>query len=254
MMNSIMDFIEEESENFQVNDCGILPSFHSCEAYVGMKIIKAGKLQPRQCDVMNKKVTYFFYGKPSYIVAEKFPNKKELSYLPVCFIVDTTKIPIYKAYPFDTGGFAAGLYSGIFHRDVDLNSYEIDNNILSIRKYVSVMFENNINYINGNVVSREARNMDIYSLSKLITSEGDIRFDERANTIELSTEKETELSTSLKCIIMPKNLLRDKEIKKFLSDNEKIDCITYNYRNLTKAEIYHETVFRLAMKYMGVEV
>lgn len=48
----------------------------------------------------------FFYGKPSYPVAEKFAEKRTDSYYcPICFIVNPEKVSIYDVYPFDTGAF-----------------------------------------------------------------------------------------------------------------------------------------------------
>lgn len=232
------------------NRLELLPLLHSCEGYSGKKIIASGELQAKLCKVFNKNLLYFFYGKPSYPVAEKNQEKRtDDYYCPMCFIINTQKVDIYQVFPFDTGAFKGDRYIGFIHRDMELDNFELENNTDAILAYISVMFENNEDYLNGICHQVESNMMEIQALLNMFNAKGSFQVDERANTLEVITEHNVRLADAVECIILPKNLLRVKEIREFIRDNN-VMYKAYNIRRLTSPDRYNEIVYQLVMEYL----
>lgn len=229
----------------------LLPLMHSCECFDARNILNTQELEARFCNVFKEKLLYFYYGKPSYPVGEKVEEyRTDLEYAPVCFIVDLRKVLIYKVYPFDSGAFYANVYSDFIHRHMTINSFEIPGDEKGIKTYLSFMFENNNNYFDGIATKRDLTGEpNIDALINMMTSSGTMKFDERARTIEVISNESIQLKDALKCIILPENLLQDKNISSFLSNN-RIDTITYKTRQLVHPTKYYGQIFEKAMNYI----
>lgn len=245
----LMEFVDENLE--LKNKCDALPLFHSCEGFSGMEILKDGMLKVQKCKVFNKDLLYFFYGKPSYPVAEKFSEKRtDPFYCPVCFVVNPERVSIYNAYPFDTGAFDAKKYSDFFPRGVKLENYKLNNNLEAIQSYISVMFDNNENYIDGKCIRSEYDLAEINILINMLNANGSFDIDERANTVEVILDNSVTIKDVVECVILPNNIMRDRNVKNFF-DKYHIKYKTYRFRTLTKAERYYEAVFQLAMEHIS---
>lgn len=244
----LMAFIDE---NFKSeNKLTLLPLCHSCEGFSGIKILKEGKLKIQKCKVFGKDLLYFFYGKPSYPVAEKFPEKRtDGYYCPICFIINSEKVPIYEVYPFDTGAFKTDKYSKFFPRGVELENYKLDSSLGAIQSYISVMFGNNDNYIDGKCIQTEYDIAEIHVLINMLNANGAFDIDERANTVEVICDKDIDIYDAIECVILPNNIMRDRYVKDFFNKNN-IKYKTYRFRPLTKPERYYEAVFQLAMEHI----
>lgn len=228
----------------------ILPLYHSCEGFLGIEIIKEGMLKIQKCDVFDKDLLYFFYGKPSYPVAEKFPKKRtDAYYCPICFIVNPEKVSIYEVYPFDTGAFRANKYSDFFPRGVKLEDYKLDTNIEAIQSYITVMFGDNDNYIDGRCIQVEYDIAEIDVLIRMLKPSGAFDIDERSNTVEVISNNSVDIIDAVECVILPNNIMRDRRVKDFF-DKHKIKYKTYRFRPLTKPDRYYEVVFQLAMEHI----
>ena len=228
----------------------LLPLFHSCECFYGKKIIESGKLKPQLCKVFEKNLLYFFYGKPAYPVAEKNrKNRTDEYYCPICFVVNPMKVKIEKIFPFDTGAFKKGMYKDFIHRGMELSNYDMGNNLTSVLKYISIMFQNNKSYLVGHCKQTKSDLMEIQALLNMFNAKGAFEIDERADTIEIISAHEVNLISAAECIILPRNMLRLPAIMDFLK-NSKIPCKTYTIRWLTAPEKYNEAVFQIAMRYI----
>lgn len=229
----------------------LLPLMHSCECFDARNILNTQELEARFCNVFKKELLYFYYGKPSYPVGEKVEEyRTDLEYAPVCFIVDLSKVLIYKVYPFDSGAFSVNVYSDFIHRHMTINNFEISGDEEGIKTYLSFMFENNDNYFEGIATKRELTGEpNVDALINMMSSRGTMKFDERARTIEVISNESIQLKDALKCIILPENLLQDKNISSFLSNN-KIDTITYKTRQLVHPTKYYGQIFEKAMNYI----
>ena len=229
-----------------------LPLMHSCECFDSQLIIESGKLKVSNCKVLKEhKVLYFFYGKPAYPVGEKIPeNREDIDYCPVCFIMNPNAVKIYRVFPFDTGAFDAGRYSGFLHRNMKLEDFELENSLGMIQKYISVCFENNEKYIMGETkITGSGYSLTIDALIRLLNANSTSAFDERSRTIEVVTDEDVYLNSAIEYIIMPENLLREDSIKDYLDKNH-VMFGTYKVRKLTAPSYYNGTVFDMAMEYL----
>lgn len=250
MKESILgQYINKKNQNGNITR--ILPLFHSCEGYNGKQIIADGVLTTKYCKVFKEKLLYLFYGKPAYPIGEKNEkNRIDAFYCPVCFVMDPNQVAIYRAFPFDTGAFANNLYEDFMHRGMDLKCFELRNSLTDILKYVSVMFGTNANYIYGICKQKKSDLMEVQALLNMFNANGAFHIDERANTIEIISKKNIRLTDAIQCLILPENLLRIKEIARYIKKNN-IPYTTYKIRRLTAPERYNEVVFQLAMNYIA---
>lgn len=231
----------------------ILPLFHTCEGYDGKQILATGKLEIKKCKEFKKKLLYFFYGKPSYPVSLKNKeNRTDAFYCPVCFVINPEKVDVYQVFPFDTGAFKEKIYEGFIHRNMKLDNYELDNNLDSILAYISVMFGNNEDYLNGICHQKKSKLVEIQALLNMLNANGSFQVDERANTVEIISKRNLKLVDAIECLILPKNLLRVKEVAAFIEEN-RIKYKGYNIRRLTAPDRYNEIVFQLAMEYINIK-
>ncbi len=244
----LMTFVDEKFNSG--SKVSVLPLCHSCEGYLGIEILKEGVLRVQNCKVFGKQLLYFFYGKPSYPVAEKSPeNRTDVYYCPFCFIVNPEKVSIYEVYPFDTGAFDANKYADFFPRGVELENYKLENSIESIQEYIAVMFGNNDNYIDGKCIQIEYDLAEIDVLIHMLNANGAFDIDERSNTVEVISNNSVNIKDMVECIILPNAIMRDRRVKEFF-DKNKIKFKTYHYRPLTKPDRYYEAVFQLAMEHI----
>lgn len=238
-------------ENDTGNKPKLLPFLHSCEGYNGGKIIKSNELRTTNCKVFNKDLLYFFYGKPSYPVGEKNETKRtDDLYCPVCFIVNPKKVPIYKVFPFDSGAFKGKKYKDFLHRDMQIEDFELENNVDAILSYVATVFSNNKSYINGFACKKESDYPEIEAFFNLLNAKGSFDIDERADTVEIISKVSVKIKDVVECIILPESLMERKEISKFIINNS-IKYKTYIVRRFTLPMRYSETIFNLVMEYLS---
>lgn len=249
-VSTIEDYLLKHPDCFN-KSIPLLPLMHSCECFDARSILTSRRLEARYCNVFNKKLLYFYYGKPSYPVGEKVEEfRTDLEYSPVCFILDTRKVFIHKVYPFDSGAFKANIYNDFIHRNMKIDEFEIPNSIDGIKSYLSFMFENNKNYIDGAALKRSlTNNSHMDALINMMTANGTMKFDERGRTIEVISKEDVQIKDAVKCIILPQNLLQDTTIVNFLSDNS-IDYVEYKVRQLVHPTAYYETIFEKASNYI----
>lgn len=229
----------------------VLPLLHSCECFDGRSIIESERLDASPCKVFKENLLYFFYGKPSYPVGEKISgNRTDIEYCPVCFIVNPQKVKIYRVFPFDTGAFSAGKYAKFLHRRMQIDDFEINGSVDSILKYISTFFGSNDNYIRGRaIINEKAFDPYIDGLTSILNARGEEEIDDRAHTIEITSQNSILLSEAIECVVMPEDLLREDSIKAFLDCNN-IFHLEYTVRTLTAPSKYNEVVFERVMDYL----
>ena len=230
----------------------LLPLIHSCECFDARRILSSKQLEVRMCKVFHEELLYFYYGKPSYPVGEKCKGyRTDYEYAPVCFILDMQKVSIHKIYPFDSGAFFNDLYGGFFHRDMVITEFELDSSANGIKSYVSYMFGNNESYYEGTALQNDnTGNPYVDGLIKMTTANGTLNFDERSRTIEIISKNNVPLIDTVKCIILPRNLLVDDTIRAFLMDNN-IEYRTYKVRQLTHPASYYGVIVDKANDYIS---
>lgn len=246
IMSMLLKYVEENVA--EVDELPMLPLFHSCEGYVGNQILVKKKLLINRCKTFDEDLLYFFYGKPSYPISYN-ESRTDSLYCPISFVINPQKVNIYKIFPFDTGAFKRKLYEGFIPDKIEMDNYELGNTIESVLQYISVMFDNNDNYINGICNKKDDKSYEINVLLKLLNATGSFEFDERSNTVEIISNMNLELKGAIECIILPENLLRVDEIAAFVEES-RVQVKKYKVRRLTAPDRYNEIVFQLAMEYL----
>jgi len=210
----------------------ILPLVHTCDGHTLREIISSKKIKPTLCPVFKEDLVYYFYGRPSYRMNDKGLAFNTSSVYPVCLIIHPEEVKgIARIFPFDSGAYAAGLYSKYLHKNSKHDDYLFDLNYPFVQKFVKYFYDTNQNYFDGkSTIQRStiqpcAYELEtIYSLINVAHGEG---FDDRCYTIEVQSSSPAEINNSaLKAIVIPDAIAGDSEVATYLYDNE-IEPIIY---------------------------
>lgn len=244
-----------------------LPLMHSCEAYFAEQIIFNNSLNPVHCPVFEKDLLYFFVGKPSYPVGDKIDkNQTNDMYYPVCFISDSqiSKIKMFKAFPFDTGGCTKYVEEGLMHKSLlkerkinveKLNELYSLSDEETLYKFISIFYDNINNYMNDEPVLESTEITDIDNLINLFNRNIPCEVDNRSQTVEVIYDKKINVKKYVKAVIVPDVLLRKKSddgtktIESVLK-NEKIEIIKYKYFPFKKPIMFHGLILEKAYDYL----
>lgn len=211
----------------------ILPLVHTCDCHTLREIISSKIIKPALCPVFKEDLVYFFYGRPSYRVSDKGLAFNTSSVYPACLIIQPEKVKsITRIFPFDSGAYAAGLYSNYLHKNSKHDDYLLDSNYPFVQKFVKYFYDTNQNYFDGKSTIQKSTIQPcayeletIYSLINVTQGE---TFDDRCYTIEVQSSTSIEISDSaLKAIVIPDAIAGDSELAAYLYENE-IEPITYS--------------------------
>lgn len=104
-----------------------LPLTHVTDAISLRDIVRDNEIRPRECRVFRMPLLYLFSGRPAYRINPDEPPNSLKSYCPIAFILDPTiGVPIKQIYPFDTGAFAAKLYTDVLHASMRVDDFALD--------------------------------------------------------------------------------------------------------------------------------
>lgn len=235
-MNPISTEIAEQYYLNPIASCDlpapVMPLVHVCDCHALRSIIINGQLQPAMCNVYSESLLYFFYGRPSYRVNNGDLPVNIPALFPSCLIIDPALVSdIKRIYPFDTGAFKAGLYSGLVHKNSKCDDYIFDNNLLFIQKYIGLFYNSNKNYYDGRPVitlpSLPPMGFELQALLNLISQKSASAVDDRGFTIEIQSGSAARFSAGLvKAIVIPESVLEDEKLSNYVYDNE-VEVITY---------------------------
>lgn len=169
-------------------------------------------LTPQTCPVMQKPLSYFFYGRPAYRPGPISPTNRDYDSRPVSLLFRRAAIEsITGIYPCDTGAHDRGFYSpfldGITLNDLDCIAVENAD-----RRIVSRFFGANDSYFYGeelpalNPPATEETALRFYDM---LTSARITECDDRSQTIELMQDKNQDLDDVLDSIVVPDFLLAE---------------------------------------------
>lgn len=211
----------------------ILPLVHTCDCYTLREIISSKTIKPTLCPVFKEELVYYFYGRPSYRVNDKGLAFNTSSVYPACLIIQPEEVKsITRIFPFDSGAYAAGLYSNHLHKNSKQEDYLLDSNYPFVQKFVKFFYDNNENYFNGkSTLQKDMIQPCAYELESIYSlinvTHGEI-FDNRCYTIELQSTVSVEINNNaLKAIVIPDSIACDSELAAYLYENE-IEAITYS--------------------------
>lgn len=244
----------DDKFNFSVKSQGLLPFFHSCDAFFLLSILDQKKLAPAKCTIFkNEKLLYLFYGRPAY----KSPNNacsSLHSLLPVSFILKSDAVKgIKRIAPFDTGAFKFGLYNDFIHPAMKMDTFFLTPDKKSISKTVSYFFDTNEQYFVNKPkkqVEFDVMHFEIESYYQLIKGVGQGKVDDRKASIEIQLQNGIPLnSKTVEAVILPENFLSSNIIRQKVMDELKAEVITYESYGVPSNHYYSE-VLSLTKSYL----
>jgi hypothetical protein len=128
----------------------VLPLIHMTDGFCMRLILEQKELAPQDCPTLGQPALYFSYGRPSFRPNGGAQPTALISYAPVCFVVDATKVPIKKAFPFDSGAFDRKMFASSTHRKMKLSHFELAADLSRPRQVVTTFFGTNGNYFDNN--------------------------------------------------------------------------------------------------------
>lgn len=194
----------------------LLPITHGTKSLLLRDILLENNISPSStnCDVLNEKLIFTFYGRPSY-KPKNSATEIEFDHQALSFII--LKPEIIKtakcAYAFDTGGFKNGYYKE--YLDSALNPKDFSFNVADISKFITEFHGSNAMYF-FNTISNEFNtnekkqkyvgNVEMLNYINLVNSTKNS--DQRSSSIEICFSENINLSKEIiELIVMPDRLL-----------------------------------------------
>jgi hypothetical protein len=194
-----------------------MPLTHITKSLLAADIAKSGHITPSPCDVFNKDLTYFFYGRPAYRVSGDGAIKLEAA-CPCCFIFKANLIDKAKAiFAFDTGAFSKRLYKHMLTEEMKVEDFNLGTDTSRPNKLIGRTFGSQIAYFQGDIYAipdpmTTTKSYDFHARSylNLLTSPGRNEPDDRISSIEIILAEQVSLKDSLLAIIVPHTLWDDE--------------------------------------------
>lgn len=225
-----------------------MPATHKKSCFRAEEIIKNLSISPHRCECFNEDLVYYFYGRPAYNISNHVGARGDCMYFPVCFLIDISKIDIYKAFPFDSGAYK--MYSKYFYHSLTVDDLQIKPaTIDKIKHIVMKYWGDNDNYYRENYEAHLDVDTEPYIVQgyiNLITEKGEVTFDERRSTIEIISNKALALnSESLIAVFAPDDFVRRNQ-KLFIKLPRNLEIITYytfggspsSYNGVIREKVY----------------
>lgn len=183
---------------------------HLTKGLLAGDIIRGGKIEPTDCDVLNESLAFFFYGRPAYRTHGEDVISSAAT-CPFCFIFDPSTIHrANEIHALDTGAFARRLYSHVLMDEISAGDFSLEREIERPNKLIAATFGSRAAYLDGDKASISeadsiSRPGDFLARAyiDLIRSAGRNEPDDRVCTIEVTTEDSVPLSGNLMAVVVP---------------------------------------------------
>jgi hypothetical protein len=208
-----------------------LPLVHTsrCENFPGL--IAANEITTSYCTTFKESLIYLFYGRPAYRSKKGKSPGESVLLCPVCFVFrpQTVSKKIRRVYPCDSGALSDNLFKPDLTKE-DLQNLELDPRIESARRLVPLLFGNNTNYFYGTcrtLISGVSLPGPGQRFHQLLLKKGPVAYDDRKSAIEVQVKESIFLRDQLLCVILPRDFLRRKNIRKAILQDWGCDAISY---------------------------
>jgi hypothetical protein len=209
----------------------MMPLTHVCQGYFFREILRAKQLKPSPCQVFSEKLVYFFYGKPAYKPKTDGAAVESLAFAPVCLVCKPDLIPNPRRIaPFDTGAFAAGLYSDYTVRKMTVDDFLLDVSPEAPGRVVAHFFYSNREYFKGKPAAIQIPPMEFEAQSyyNLITDKGKTSGDQRRSSIEIQTDQLITIEPdSVLLVVLPEVFLDESDVRTRVYDDWSAEVATY---------------------------
>jgi hypothetical protein len=227
---------------------GVLPLTHMTDVYGFRQMLDdGGIIKPQHCPIFEKRLSYFFYGRPAYRVNPDIDSNALLHYAPVCLLLEAPAVaPIAGLYPFDTGAFAAGRLAASFHRGMIKEDFALGSNLDAARLLIEMYFGTDDAYYTGD--PRMDLTLSSFALEgrayhELLKSGGAAPFDDRASTVELQVEAEIPFGSSLIAAVIPEPIADEPAVIDALKARDAV-AMPYDVIRRMKSTDYAAEIYR----------
>lgn len=234
--------METELPLIHTSRCEFLPGFtaeHTIEA--------------RHCDVFEENLIYLFYGRPAYRSQQGNGYGEAICLCPICFVFkpNTVSQAVHRIFPCDSGAVDDSRFEPEIHAS-DLDDLELQPTIESAQRLVNLIFSTNRNYFYGQMELQGAfvNGTLIKRYCDLLERPGPVPFDDRKSAIEIQANRAISLRDQLMFVVLPREILEDKNIRETISRIWNCDIIEYptfngDAPNSYYAVVRHEVARRL---------
>lgn len=183
-----------------------LPLVHSTDWARFLAITRVGNFQTgAKCPVYDEYLLYTFYGRPAYRLRDDGVAYHNLSYMPVCFVLNPGLIASsLRIMPFDSGGF--DLYGPAMHPSFTRKMFEMAPEQASANRVINAFWGSNKNYADKNCPSNltfAATSELLTHYYQLITNKISSDFDDRCSTLEIQLPVPLGLKGNVAAIAVP---------------------------------------------------
>lgn len=211
---------------------GTLHLMHSTSVRIGSKIIVAGELRTKPCDVYTgEDLLYLFYGRPAFKPLQGLPASAIAEHLPMCLVIDPALLgEAVRILPFDSGGYHR--YAPLTGPQIQLSDFELGRGREVPMRLVRAFYETNHNYFHQKPTSDETAisitEGEARAFSRLSRDQAVADDDDRRSTIEVQIGRTVPLSEGLKAVVAPAVFLSDPAIVKALDKLPEVKRVTYS--------------------------
>ena len=224
---------------------GSLPLVHSTKSLNLRELIQKAGIEPRDCDVYNEKLLYFFLGRPSYRWVRPGGTPQDWE-LPTCFVFDeATELDVKRVLPFDSGAHHAGRYPS-YVQNIPLKNFESEFET-SEKRIVSAFFGSFRAYLEAKPKTNDQiadefslgpLDAEIMSIGKLAGDTSAESVDDRRFSIEIQSTSKIDFNlTPPKAIILPTPYMKDANVVKAISAWQS-EFITYDTWGLSLSHYF----------------
>lgn len=245
MVSPLQAFLARNS----VAAAGGLPLVHTTKSYNINVLIDEDTLVPQTCDVFtNEKLNYFFVGRPAYKHSSDVAQAAHWE-LPCCFIFEADVVQnIKRAFPFDSGAFAAGRYPS-YIRGIPMDRFEAQSTDTA-GKLIGAFFGTAERYMKFKPKSTDAFDTE-YSINaldaelsatmRLAHEASSTSFDDRRFTIEIQSEDPVSLSDVKPiAVVLPELYLDIEKVRDTIQNSWGAVPIGYSIAPLSLAMYYSQ--------------
>ena len=229
----------------------------------GRRIVSAGQIEARRCQVFGRDLVYAFMARPAYRFSDGDVKSDQISRFPFVFLFSPEKLgDPFHVYPFDTGAAAAGRYGDAAQPTVYLDDYELDPRIEAGMQHIAWAFGTNSGYFDGVFKAGLADTLPYWrsvgrgwiDIGRLAAIGAD-RPDARAAAIEVAYRSAIDLRQGhVRLAIFPQQLIEDDrgDNVEFIAELEKLGLIvkTYDWRPNETPDSFMDEVTRIVRRHL----
>src|ERR1043166_9248953 len=207
-----------------------LPLIHTSRCESLTSIAASHTLDPSPCDIFNESLVYLFYGRPAYRSRRGSKYGESIALCPVCLVFKPHTVSrfLHRVFPCDSGAVSKAKFEPELHAN-DLAELEMNPQIASARRLVSLLFTNNNHYFYGRVQSGAI--FPDGTVGKryhdLLLRSGPSNYDDRKSAIEVQVNQRIALKDQLMFVVLPREFLEEEMIKKTIVNTWNCDAVGY---------------------------